>query len=72
MRLPKSNGVEHFLNDALIAPQHAEFAGNLFAFCAAFTVMDKVDAGAGAVVFANGVDGFVGEAAFVFGQGLRL
>ena len=39
LRLPKCDGVEHFLDDALVAPQHFEFAGDFFAFCAAFTVV---------------------------------
>ena len=39
LRLPKCDGVEHFLDDALVAPQHFEFAGDFFAFCAAFAVV---------------------------------
>ena len=75
LRLPQGQRLEQPLHHAALAPQHQGVAGDFFTTGAALAVVVQIDAGAGAVVFANGMDG-AGQhkAALVLGQcrGLNL
>ena len=54
--LPERQRVEQALHHAVGAPQHQGVAGDLVAARATLAVVFQVDAGAGAVVLAGGVD----------------
>src|SRR3569832_864484 len=58
LRLPHGDRVPELPDDPALAPQNERVARDLFALGAALAVVVQVDAGAGAVVFARGVNGF--------------
>src|SRR5688500_7113746 len=71
--LPQFDRLEHLFDQPVTAPQGQHVAGDLVATGPAFTVVIQVDAGAGAVILAGGVDRFgAAEATLVFRQRLWL
>lgn len=70
--LPELQRVEEPMDDSALAPQDVCVTTNLVASVTALLIVDEVDAGAGPIVLAHGMDGIACKRVLVLGEGSGL